>query len=62
MCIRDRLNTQLNEILKSPEVVEKLATFGALPVGGAPELLAKTNASDYEVMGKVIRDLGVSAD
>ena len=56
------LNTQLNEILKSPEVVEKLATFGALPVGGAPELLAKTNASDYEVMGKVIRDLGVSAD
>jgi tripartite-type tricarboxylate transporter receptor subunit TctC len=56
------LNTQLNEILKSPEVVEKLATFGALPVGGAPELLAKTNASDYEVMGKVIRDLGVSAE
>jgi tripartite-type tricarboxylate transporter receptor subunit TctC len=56
------LNTQLNEILKSPEVVEKLATFGALPVGGAPELLGKTNASDYEVMGKVIRDLGVQAD
>ncbi|MDM0019619.1 Bug family tripartite tricarboxylate transporter substrate binding protein [Variovorax saccharolyticus] len=56
------LNTHLNEILKSPEVVEKLATFGALPVGGAPELLGKTNASDYEVMGKVIRDLGVSAE
>jgi tripartite-type tricarboxylate transporter receptor subunit TctC len=56
------LNENLNEILKSPEVVEKLATFGALPAGGAPEVLGKINASDYVVMGKVIQDLGIAAE
>lgn len=56
------LNEHLNEILKQPEVVEKLAVFGALPAGGAPEVLGKINASDYAVMGKVIQDLGIAAD
>lgn len=56
------LNGHLNEILKQPEVIEKLATFGALPAGGSPEVLRQTNASDYEVMGKIIRELGITAD
>lgn len=56
------LNSNLNEIVKMPEVVEKLATFGALPVGGAPDVLGKTNASDFEVMGKTIRELGITAE
>lgn len=56
------LNTNLNEILKQPEVVEKLANFGALPAGGSPEVLARTNASDFEVMSKLIRELGVTAE
>ncbi|MEJ8821680.1 tripartite tricarboxylate transporter substrate binding protein [Variovorax humicola] len=56
------LNENLDEILKSPEVVEKLAVFGALPAGGAPDALGKINATDYAVMGKVIRDLGISAE
>ncbi len=56
------LNGHLNEILKMPEVVEKLATFGALPVGGASSALGKTNASDFEVMGRVIKELGITAD
>jgi tripartite-type tricarboxylate transporter receptor subunit TctC len=56
------LNSNLNEIVKMPEVIEKLANFGALPVGGAPDVLAKTNASDFEVMGKTIRELGITAE
>lgn len=56
------LNGHLNEILNTPEVIEKLATFGALPVGGAPEVLGKTNAADYAVMSKVIKELGITAD
>ncbi len=56
------LNSNLNDILKTPEVVEKLAGFGALPVGGSPDILGKTNASDFEVMGKTIRELGITAD
>lgn len=56
------LNTHLNEILKAPDVVERLATYGALPAGGAPDVLTKTNASDYEIQGKLISDLGIRAD
>lgn len=56
------LNGHLNDILKMPDVIEKLATFGALPEGGSPDVLRQTNASDFEVMGKVIKDLGISAD
>lgn len=56
------LNSHMNEILKTPEVIEKLASFGALPVGGAPDVLGKTNASEFEVMTKVIKDLGITAE
>ena len=56
------LNGHLNEILKEPEVVQKLATFGALPAGGAPSVLASTNAGDFEVMGKLIKELGITAE
>ncbi|MDB5896790.1 MAG: tripartite tricarboxylate transporter substrate binding protein [Ramlibacter sp.] len=56
------LNGHLNEILKMPEVVEKLATYGAEPVGGAPSVLGQTNAAEYEVMSKLIKDLGISAN
>jgi tripartite-type tricarboxylate transporter receptor subunit TctC len=56
------LNGHLNEIVKMPDVVEKLAVFGALPAGGSPDVLAKTNASDFEVMGRIIRELGITAE
>ncbi len=56
------LNGHMNEILKMPDVVQKLATFGALPAGGAPSELAKTNASEYEVMSRTIKELGIRAD
>lgn len=55
------LNQHLNAIVQQPEVVEKLAVFGALPAGGAPEKLGGINATEYEVIGKVIRDLGIRA-
>ena len=56
------LNEYLNAILKEPEVVEKLKTFGALPAGGAPSVLAETNKREYEVMGKAIKDMGIVAE
>ena len=56
------LNEQLNEIVRLPDIAEKMATFGAVPVGGAPAVLEKVNASDYERLGKVIRDFGITAE
>ena len=56
------LNGHLNEILKMPDVVSKMATFGALPAGGDSARLAKTNAADFNRFGKLIKDLGIQAD
>lgn len=56
------LNLHLNEILKQAEVVEKLALFGALPAGGSPDILARTNEVDYQVMSRLIKRLGISAE
>ena len=39
-----------------------MAILGALPLGGTPETLAKTNAADFERFGKVIKELGIQAD
>ena len=60
--ITKTLNTHLNEILKMPDVVSKMAVLGALPAGGEPARLAKANADDYARFGKVIKELGIQAD
>lgn len=56
------LNTHLNEILKMPDVVSRMATFGALPAGGEPARLEKTNAADFNRFGRLIKDLDIRAD
>lgn len=56
------LNEHMNEILRMPDVVEKMATFGSRPVGGKPEALAKINADDYARLSKLIKDLNIQAD
>ncbi|MEG0969449.1 MAG: tripartite tricarboxylate transporter substrate-binding protein, partial [Pseudomonas sp.] len=56
------LNTHLNEILKIPDVVSKMAAFGALPAGGESARLEKTNAADFNRFGKLIKDLDIRAD
>lgn len=60
--ITKTLNSHLNEILRMPDVVAKMATFGALPSGGDPSRLAKANAGDYERFGKIIKEFGIQAD
>ena len=56
------LNSHMNEVLKMPDVVERMGTYGARPVGGAPEALTKINADDYARLTKLIRDLNIQAD
>jgi tripartite-type tricarboxylate transporter receptor subunit TctC len=56
------LNGHLNEFLKMPDVVEKMVTFGHLAIGGTPEVLRQTNASDFAVMGRIIKELGITAE
>ena len=56
------INGHMNEILKMPDVVAKMHTFGALPAGGEPAQLAKINATDHARFAKLIKDLGIQAD
>jgi tripartite-type tricarboxylate transporter receptor subunit TctC len=56
------LNTHMNEILKMPDVAAKMQTFGAIPAGGEPARLARTNAADHARFGKIIKDFGIQAD
>ena len=56
------LNDHLNVILKMPDVVEHIAVQGTSPVGGSPEVLAKTNRADVELVGKIINELNIKAD
>jgi tripartite-type tricarboxylate transporter receptor subunit TctC len=56
------LNSHFNEIIRMPDVVEKMASFGARPAGGAPDLLSKVNAEDLTRLTRTIRDLNITAD
>ncbi len=56
------LNEHLNEILKMPDVVARMASLGANPTGGPPETLGKLNAATYEQFAKIIKDLRIQAD
>lgn len=56
------LNGHMNEILKAPDVIAKMHTFGALPAGGDAAQLGRLNAGDYQRFGKLIKELGIQSD
>ena len=56
------LNAHLNEIIRLPEVTAKMKVLGVLPLGGAPEVLAKTTIADLERFTRVVKELGIQAD
>jgi len=56
------INKHLNDIIKEPEVVQKLANFGALPAGGEPDVLSSTILNEYQTMSKLIKELNITAN
>ena len=56
------LNADMNEILKMPDIAEKMKVFGALPAGGDAARLAKQNADDFARFSKIIKEFGIQAD
>jgi tripartite-type tricarboxylate transporter receptor subunit TctC len=57
--IVDKLSKATNEALKSPEVVETLSKQGMDIIGGTPEELGKTIASETEKWAKVVKASGL---
>ncbi|MEN9416712.1 MAG: hypothetical protein RI988_332 [Pseudomonadota bacterium] len=60
--IVQRLNRELNAVVRSPEVVERLQRAGADPVTGTPEQFAKTYRDEYENWKAVIQRANIKAE
>lgn len=60
--IVDRYNATINEILRAPQVVEKLAKQGLSTGGGSPERFRDFIASDIVKWQKVVTEAGIVVD
>ena len=56
------LNTHMNEVLKMPDIMARMATLGIEPIGGEPAVLARQIASDDERFGKLVKEFGIKAE
>jgi len=57
-----KLNAHMAEILRMPDVVEKMRVFGAFAKASTPEQLGKLTADEHEYFGKVVKEFGIQAD
>ncbi len=58
----DRLNGELNRVLKLPPVREKLAAQGLDALGGTPESFSEVIRTDHERFVRVVKAAGIKAD
>ena len=57
-----RLNREVNEVIRLPDVRERLMGAGIEVLGGAPERLAEFVKTDHQRYGSLARELNVKAD
>ena len=60
VAVVNRLNREIGEILKIPEVQSRLDSQGAEPVGGTPGKFAALIKSDTAKYAKLLRDVGLA--
>ena len=51
-------NTEVNKILRSPEMQAKLIGMGAILMGGTAQEFAKFSTSEVQRYGAIVRDSG----
>jgi tripartite-type tricarboxylate transporter receptor subunit TctC len=57
-----RLNAAVDKVLQTEAVRERLASMGAIPIGGTPRAFQAMIEGEYEMWGKVITAAGISLD
>jgi tripartite-type tricarboxylate transporter receptor subunit TctC len=57
-----RLNRAVNDAVKAPDVIERMAAIGMEPVGTTPEQYEKMLHEEYERFGALIRRIGMRLD
>ena len=60
--ILNRMNDELNKVLRSPEVAKRLDAQGIDVVGGTPDAARVFIDKQMDIWGKVVRDNGIKAD
>lgn len=55
-------NKTINDILRAPDMVEKLTKQGITPVGGTADELRKYVADDVAIWSKTLKDAGIAAE
>jgi tripartite-type tricarboxylate transporter receptor subunit TctC len=60
--IIERYNKEINDILRKPEVVEKLAKQGLTVTGGTPERFAQFIAGEVAKWRAVVNEAGIAAE
>ena len=56
-----KLNSELNQILKLPDVIERSAAVGGDPVGGTPEQFADYLKSEIAKFARVVKEAKITA-
>lgn len=56
------LNSEVNAILKEPAIAAKLASIGALPIGGSPAQMSEFMKAQASRWARVIKDANVKLD
>jgi tripartite-type tricarboxylate transporter receptor subunit TctC len=57
-----RLNTDINAVLKAPDLAQRWESLGVTPLGGSLEEAARRNAQENERWAKVIRAARIQVD
>ena len=60
--IVDRINGEVNRILKLKEMTERLAADGVSPAGGTPEQYLALIRRDIETWGRIVRKSGIKVE
>ena len=57
-----RLNAELNRMLESKDVQDRMASMGIIPTPGDPEALRRTQGRDIEIWTRVVRTAGIKVE
>jgi tripartite-type tricarboxylate transporter receptor subunit TctC len=60
--VLDRMNRELDAILKQPDVIERIRSFGGEPVGGGRDRFAQALTADWSKWTQVVRDNNIRAE
>lgn len=58
----NRLNTEINRMVKQPDVRDRIMSNGLVPIGGTPEALCDYLKSEIARWSKVVKEAGIKLE